>query len=218
VNVVIADDSALIREGVARLLAEAHHEVTTAADAAALLREVALTRPDAVIVDIKMPPTYTLEGLEAARRIRRDHGSVGVLVLSQYLESTYAMRLMTEVPSHIGYLLKDRIVEVNTLLDSLDRVARGECVIDPAIISRLVRRQSRGGVLASLTRREHEVLALIAEGRSNQAIAQQLMVSPKTLEAHIRQVLQKLGIAESADDHRRVLAVLTYLHAGRHSG
>ena len=214
-KVIVADDSALIREGVARLLADAGHDVRTAADAAVLMREVALTRPDAAIVDIKMPPTHTDEGLEAARRIRREHAGVAVLVLSQYFESSYAMRLIADAPSHVGYLLKDRVAEVETLLDGLDRVARGECVIDPAIISRLMRRERRGGLLDALTVREREVLALIAEGRSNAAIAQELVVSPKTLEGHIRQILQKLGIEESADDHRRVLAVLTYLRAAR---
>jgi DNA-binding NarL/FixJ family response regulator len=216
-KVIVADDSALIREGVARLLADAGHEVSTTADATALMREVALTRPDAAIVDIKMPPTHTAEGLEAARRIRREHAGVAVMVLSQYLESSYAMRLIADAPSHVGYLLKDRVVEVDSLLDGLERVARGECVIDPTIVSRLMRRGTPGGVLAVLTPREREVLALIAEGRSNAAIAQRLGVSAKTLEGHIRQILQKLDIEESADDHRRVLAVLTYLRAARNA-
>jgi DNA-binding NarL/FixJ family response regulator len=160
-----------------------------------------------------MPPTHTDEGLEAARRIRRDYPCVGVLVLSHYLESRYAMRLVAETPTHVGYLLKDRVADVDILLDGLTRVACGDCVIDPAIVTRLMRRDERAGLLGSLTNREREVLTLIAEGRSNQAITERLVISPKTLEAHIRQVLQKLGIHESTDDHRRVLAVLTYLRA-----
>ncbi|MEO6714355.1 MAG: response regulator transcription factor [Mycobacteriales bacterium] len=213
-KVVIADDSMLLREGLARLLTDAGLEVVaTAEDAPALFREVELTRPDAVIVDIKMPPTHTDEGITAARRIRNDYPGVGVLVLSQYLESEYAMRLITDAPQHVGYLLKERVSEVAVLVDALKRLVEGECVIDPTIVSRLMRRQQNPGPLDALTVREREVLALIAEGRSNGAIAQRLVMSPKTLEAHVRQILQKLDLHESHDDHRRVLAVLAYLRS-----
>jgi DNA-binding NarL/FixJ family response regulator len=213
-RVVIADDSMLLREGLARLLTDAGLEVVaTAEDAPALFREVELTRPDAVIVDIKMPPTHTDEGITAARRIRNDYPGVGVLVLSQYLESEYAMRLITDAPQHVGYLLKERVSDVAVLVDALKRLVEGECVIDPTIVSRLMRRQQSPGPLDALTVREREVLALIAEGRSNGAIAQRLVMSPKTLEAHVRQILQKLDLHESHDDHRRVLAVLAYLRS-----
>jgi DNA-binding NarL/FixJ family response regulator len=212
VKVAIADDAALLRQGLARLVQDAGCDVVAAVDnAGQLLREVALKRPDAVIVDIKMPPTYTDEGLVAARTIRRDHPRTTVLVLSQYLESEWAMRLVTEVPAGVGYLLKDRVSDVAVIVDALRRLAVGECVIDPTIVSTLLRKPRDRGPLDGLSERERDVLALMAEGRSNAAIAERLAISPRTLEAHIRQVFQKLDIAESPDDHRRVLAVLRYL-------
>ena len=215
-KLVIADDSLLLREGLARLLSEAGCEITgTAADAAGLVREVYLTRPDAVIVDIKMPPSFTDEGIRAAHRLRRTHPAIGVLVLSQYLEAEWAMRLIRDAPEHLGYLLKDRVDDVEVVIDALTRVTAGECVLDPTIVGRLLRRSRERSVLDALTPRELEVLALMAEGRSNIAIAGRLNVSPKTLEAHIRRILQRLGLEESPDDHRRVLAVLEYLHAPR---
>ena len=172
-----------------------------------------LTQPDVAIVDIKMPPTHTDEGIAAAQEIRRTQPNVGVLVLSQHLESEYAMRLLTEAPERAGYLLKERLADLAVLVDALRRLTEGECVIDPTIVSRLVHRSREPGPLDDLTEREREVLGLMAEGRSNQAIAQQLFVSPKTVEAHVRQILLKLGLPEAPNDHRRVLAVLTYLRS-----
>jgi DNA-binding NarL/FixJ family response regulator len=212
--VVVADDSMLIREGLTALLTGAGCEVVaTAEDGDSVLREVALARPDVVVVDIRMPPTHTQEGITAAHRIRRDHPGVGVLVLSQYLESEYAMRLIADAPQHLGYLLKDRVSDVAELVDALRRLVAGECVIDPAIVSRLMNRPRDTGPLDALTAREREVLSLVAEGRSNGAIAERLGMSQKTLEAHVRQILLKLDLPESHDDHRRVLAVLTYLRS-----
>jgi len=206
----------LLREGLARLLAEAGCQIVgKAADASQLLALVAQTLPDVAIVDIKMPPTHTDEGIAAARQIRRSHPSVGVLVLSQYLETEYAMRLFTEAPDRVGYLLKERLADIAVLMDALRRIDEGECVIDPTIVSRLVHRSRQPGALDDLSSREREVLGLMAEGRSNRAISQRLVVSPKTVEAHVRQIFQKLGLEESADDHRRVLAVLAHFRSVR---
>lgn len=213
-KVVVADDSMLVREAVVRLLIDAGHDVLAAVeDASALLREVALTRPDAAIVDIRMPPSHTDEGIVAAHEIRRRHPAVAVLVLSQYLQSTYAMRLIEDEPGRLGYLLKERVVDVNVLVDALARLVDGECVVDPAIVHRLLHRPRDRGPLDALTPRETEVLALMAEGRSNAAIATALELSAKTLETHIRQILTKLDLPESGQDHRRVLAVLAYLRS-----
>lgn len=213
-RVVIADDSMLVREGLARLLADTGCEIVgTAEDATQLLRAVELAEPDVAIVDIKMPPTHTVEGIAAASEIRRTHPHVGVLILSQYLESEYAMRLLTEVPERAGYLLKERLADIAVLVDALRRIHEGECVIDPTIVSRLIHRPRDRGPLDDLTDREREVLGLMAEGRSNQAISQILFVSTKTIEAHVRQILLKLGLRESPDDHRRILAVLMYLRS-----
>ena len=215
-RVVVADDSLLLREGLARLLTDAGCDVVgTAEDATGLMREVELTTPDAVLVDIKMPPTFTEEGIVAARLIRRTRPGVAVLVLSQYVESKYAWRLITESPGHVGYLLKDRVSDIAVLVDALRRVTEGECVVDPTIVARLMHRPHDPDPLNVLTAREREVLALLAEGRSNAAIAQRLMMSQKTLETHVRQVFQKLGLQESPDDHRRVLAVLTFLRSSK---
>lgn len=213
-RVVIADDSMLMRQGLARLLSDAGLDVVaTAEDPPGLLRQVQLTTPDAAIIDIKMPPTHTDEGITAAHQIRLEYPAMGVLVLSQYLEAEYAMRLITDVPQHVGYLLKDRVSDVALLVDALKRLVEGECVIDPTIVSRLMHRPRDPGALDALTAREREVLGLMAEGRSNWAIANQLVLSQKTLETHVHQILQKLGLHESANDHRRVLAVLTYLRS-----
>ncbi|GAA5023500.1 response regulator transcription factor [Streptomyces siamensis] len=213
---MIADDSMLIRDGLARLLSEAGCEVVGTADnTATLMRELDSAAPDAVIVDIKMPPTYTDEGLVAARTLRSLDPGMGVLVLSQYLEAHYAMRLISEAPEHLGYLLKERVSDIALLVDALRRVVEGECVIDPTIVTTLMRRPRRPDVLSGLTARELQVLALMAEGRSNVAISGTLSMSPKTLEAHVRQILQKLNLHQSPDDHRRVLAVLKYLQAAR---
>ena len=211
-RVVIADDETLLREGLARLLADAGVDVTAKVGTPEeLLRKVELTRPDVAVVDIRMPPTHSDEGLVAAHEIRRTHPSVGVLVLSHYLESHYAMRLLEEHPGYTGYLLKDRVKDVVVLLDALERVAEGECVLDPTIVSRLVARPREESPLDELTAREREVLGLIAEGYSNESICRKLFVSPKTVETHVRHIFLKLGIGETADYHRRVLAVLAYL-------
>jgi len=214
VRVVIADDAMLIREGTARLLEEAGVQVAgTAGDAQQLLRIVAIDHPDVAIVDIKMPPSFTDEGLAAAEQIRRAHPDVGVLVLSQYLESRYATRLLQDHPEGLGYLLKERVSDIGALKDAIRRIAEGECVLDPTIVARLLKRPRRPGPLDDLTDREREVLALIAEGRSNHGIAEILVLSPKTVEAHVGRILAKLGLDDTPDYHRRVLAVLAFLRA-----
>jgi serine/threonine-protein kinase len=212
VRVVIADDAPLIREGVARLLAEHGVEVAgQVGDADALLASVEELRPDVALVDIRMPPTHTDEGLHAARAIRSSHPDTAVLVLSQHLEPEYALRLVREKPDHAGYLLKERVGRVEQLLDALHRVAAGECVIDRAVVDELLARRRRDDPLEALTAREREILALMAEGRSNKGICQALWLSPKTVETHIRGAFAKLGIREAPEDNRRVLAVLAFL-------
>jgi serine/threonine-protein kinase len=213
-RVVIADDTMLIREGTARLLEEAGFEIAgKAGDAHELLRAVALDHPDVAIVDIKMPPTHTDEGLVAAEQIRASHPEVAVLVLSQYLESRYATRLLEQHPEAVGYLLKERVSDIAVLADAIRRVADGECVLDPTIVARLIQRPRHRPPLDELTDREREVLALIAQGRSNHAIAGLLVLSPKTVEAHIGRVFAKLGLDDTPDYHRRVLAVLAFLRS-----
>ena len=211
-RVVVADDEVLLREGLARLLADAGIEVVGKVGTAdELVRKVELTTPDVAIADIKMPPTHTDEGVVAAREIRTTHPGVGVLVLSHYLESHYAMQLLDAHPERTGYLLKDRIKDVAVLVDALERICEGECVVDPTIVARLVGRAREPSPLDDLTQREREVLALIAEGHSNDGICKRLFLSPKTVETHVRHIFLKLGIGEAADGHRRVLAVLAYL-------
>ena len=213
-RVVVAEDIMLTREGIVRLLRDAGVEVVAEAeDADALLREVRQTRPDVAVVDIKMPPTHTDEGLIAARAIRADHPEIGVLVLSQYVEPSYAMRLIQDHPERVGYLLKERVFDIATVVDALRRIVDGETVIDPTIVARLLSRRRRADPLEGLTDREREVLGLVAEGMSNRAIAARLFVTERTVEAHVTQILLKLGLAESPDQHRRVLAVLTFLRA-----
>jgi DNA-binding NarL/FixJ family response regulator len=213
-RVVVADDVMLTREGIVRLLEEAGVEVAAQAeDAEGLLREVRLKRPDVAIADIRMPPTHTDEGLVAAQRIRAEHPDVAVLVLSQYVEPSYAMRLLEEHPERVGYLLKQRVFDVAVLVDALRRIGDGETVVDPTIVSRLVGRQRRQDPLAELTPREREVLSLVAEGLSNRAIASRLFVTERTVEAHVKQVFQKLRLAVNPDSHRRVLAVLACLRS-----
>jgi len=213
-RVVIAEDSMLVREGLRRLLTEHGCEVAAGVpDAVALHRAVAETDPDAVLLDIRMPPTFTDEGITAAQELRATRPGIGIVLLSQYLESGYAMQLLEEMPAGVGYLLKDRVADVAVLVDALRRVQDGECVLDPTIVTNLIRRPRAVDPLAALTPREVDVLTLMAEGRSNSAIAERLRLSPKTLEAHISRLLQKLDLPESPDDHRRVLAVLRFLRA-----
>lgn len=213
-RVVVADDVMLTREGIVRLLDEAGIDVVAQAeDADRLLREVRLKQPDAAIVDIRMPPTHTDEGLVAAQRIRADHPAIGVLLLSQYVEPSYAMRLLAEHPERVGYLLKQRVFDVAILVDALRRITDGETVVDPTIVSRLVGRRRRHHPLAELTTREREVLGLVAEGLSNGAIASRLFITERTVEAHVKQVFLKLGLAINPESHRRVLAVLAYLRS-----
>lgn len=213
-RVVVADDVMLTRKGIVHLLDEAGIDVVAQAeDADGLLREVRLKQPDAAIVDIRMPPTHTDEGLVAAQRIRADHPAIGVLLLSQYVEPSYAMRLLAEHPERVGYLLKQRVFDIAILVDALRRITDGETVVDPTIVSRLVGRRRRHHPLAELTKREREVLGLVAEGLSNGAIASRLFVTERTVEAHVKQVFLKLGLAINPESHRRVLAVLAYLRS-----
>ncbi len=215
-RVVVADDVMLTREGIVRLLQDAEIEVVGQADdASSLLRRVRATRPDAAIVDIRMPPTHTDEGLVAAGMIRAELPEVGVLILSEYIEPSYAMRLLEEHPERVGYLLKERVFDVALLVDALRRLGDGETVVDPTIVSRLVGRRRRRDPLEELTPREREALELVAEGLSNRAIAARLVVTERTVEAHVKQIFMKLGLDANPDSHRRVLAVLTYLRAAR---
>ena len=213
-RVVIADDSVLFREGIAQLLQQAGFEIAgqsgTADD---LLLKVRSYTPDVAIVDIRMPPTHTDEGLQAAREIRQRHPDVGVLVLSQYVEAPYMMELLQGDIEGVGYLLKDRIRDVSEFADAVRRVAEGGSAFDPAVVSRLVGRRQGEDPLDSLTPREREVLELMAQGRSNQAIAEQLVVTAGAVEKHVRSIFGKLRLPVSPDDHRRVLAVLTYLNS-----
>ena len=211
-RVVIADDAPLIREGVARLLSENDVEVVDqVGDGDTLLARVRDLRPDVALVDVRMPPTHTKEGLNAAREIRANHPATAVLVLSQNLEPEYALQLIEERPDHAGYLLKERVGHIEQLLDALHRVVAGECVVDRAVVDELLERSRRIDPIEELTPREREVLALIAEGRSNKGICRALWLSPKTVETHIRGTFTKLGIKDAPEDNRRVLAVLSYL-------
>ncbi len=211
-RVVVADDVMLTREGIVRLLKDAGIDVVAEAENAdELMRHVRSTKPDVALVDIRMPPTHTDEGIVAARTIRAEHPETGVLVLSHYVEPSYAMRLIEDHPERIGYLLKDRVFDIAVVVDALRRIVDGETVIDPTIVSRLVGRRRREDPLAALTDRERAVLGLIAEGMSNRAVAARLHITERTVEAHSTQVFQKLGLGESPEQHRRVLAVLEFL-------
>jgi DNA-binding NarL/FixJ family response regulator len=211
-RVIVADDSTLLREGVSVVLTDAGFDVTSVVDAAALLDAVDRLHPDVVITDIRMPPTFRQEGLEAALTIRHRYPDVAVLVLSQYLEAAYAVRLLeADQLGSVGYLLKDRVTDIPTFIHAVRRVAAGETVVDPAVISTLVQRQRVDNPLDRLTQREREVLALMAEGWSNQGIGERLRLAPKTVETHVGVILAKLGLSESPDENRRVLAVLAFL-------
>ena len=213
-RVVVADDVLLTRKGIVHLLEDAGIDVMgEAEDADGLLRHVRRDQPDVAIVDIRMPPTNSDEGLVAAQSIRTEYPEVGVLVLSQYVEPSYAMRLVEEHPARVGYLLKERVFDIATVVDALRRIVDGETVIDPTIVARLLGRRRKEDPLAQLTEREREVLGLIAEGMSNRALAERLFITERTVEAHVTQIFQKLGLAESPDQHRRVLAVLRFLRA-----
>jgi len=210
-RVVLADDDVLLREGLASLLEGSGMDVVgRAADATELLAAVRDTLPDLAIVDIRMPPTRTVEGLDAARVIRQKHPEVAILVLSAHAEVDHAMELLATGRS-IGYLLKSRVMDVEEFIDALDRVAKGGSVVDPALVQELIQARRRNDPLAGLSPREREVLALMAEGRSNAGIGRRLWVSEGTVEKHVRSILAKLNLTETSDDHRRVLAVVTYL-------
>jgi DNA-binding NarL/FixJ family response regulator len=210
-RVVIADDAAMMREGLVRLLEDHGDEVCAAVgDAEALRAAVALHRPDVAIVDIRMPPTHTDEGLRAAIDLRQSHPEVGVLVFSQYVETRYATRLLADRAGGVGYLLKERVADVREFLDALARVAAGGTALDPEVVGHLMRSHGPTGV-AALTPRERDVLTLMAEGRSNAGIAEALVVTPGVVEKHVANIFGKLGLPQTEADNRRVLAVLHYL-------
>lgn len=212
VRIVLADDAVLLREALAAALSAAGFAVVgQAADVPELMALVSSERPQVAIIDVRMPPTHTTEGLQAARDIRLAQPGMAILVLSQYVETRYAIDLLRDDPSGIGYLLKDRVARVADLAEAVRRVAAGGSVIDPEVVSRLLGRQRRHSALDELTPREREILALMAEGRSNQAIADRLVLELKTVEGHVRAIFAKLGLEPAAEDHRRVLAVLAYL-------
>ncbi|HWV86387.1 MAG TPA: response regulator transcription factor [Capillimicrobium sp.] len=213
-RVVVAEDSVLLREGLVRLLAEGGFEVVgQAGDAEDLLRKVGAHKPDVAVVDVRMPPTHTDEGLRAAAEIRERYPGTAVLVLSQVIETGSALELLTASAEGIGYLLKDRVADVDRFLEAVRRVADGGSALDPEVVSTLLGRRRRDDPLSEITAREREVLALMAEGRSNQAIAEQLVVTERAVEKHVTSIFGKLGLAPAAEDHRRVLAVLAYLRA-----
>ena len=211
-RVVIADDSVLLREGLARVLTEGGFEIVAqAANADELRKAVRRFKPDIAIVDVRMPPTHTDEGARAAVEIRAEQPEVAILVLSQVIEAAHAMQLFSERPEGFGYLLKDRVLEIDDFLESVRRVGRGGTAIDPEVIGQLVGRRRDDGPLDELTAREREVLELMAQGLSNRGICEKLVISPKTVETHVNSIFLKLGLLQAPDDHRRVLAVLAYL-------
>jgi DNA-binding NarL/FixJ family response regulator len=214
VRVALADDSALFRRGLAALLTSSGIDVTAdTGTGAELLGAVAADPPDVVVLDVRMPPTFTDEGLITAKQLRQRHPDLGVLVLSTYAETSYAAQLLADGSRRLGYLLKDRVADPQALCDALFRIVAGECVVDPEIVARLLNRRRVANVLDSLTEREREVLRLMAEGRSNARIANELYLSPKTVESHVAAVFTKLGLHPAVDDNRRVLAVLAWLRA-----
>jgi DNA-binding NarL/FixJ family response regulator len=213
-RVIVAEDSVLLREGIARLLDEHGFEVVgKAGDADDLMRKVGAHKPDVAVVDIRMPPDNTDDGLRAALRIREQHPQTGVLVLSAYVEEAYALELVAESASALGYLLKDHVADVDGFVAAVRRVGEGGSALDPEVVSRLLGRRRREDPLDELTPREREVLELMAEGRTNAAIAERLVVTERAVEKHVTSIFGKLGLAPTSDDHRRVLAVLTYLRS-----
>jgi DNA-binding NarL/FixJ family response regulator len=212
IRVALADDAVLLREALAAALTAAGFEVVgQAADVPELLHIVDDQEPDVVVIDVRMPPTHSTEGLEAAKRLRESRPGIGILVLSQYVETRYAVDLVRADPAGIGYLLKDHVTRIEQLADAVERIAAGGSVIDPEVVARLLGRPRQHSPLDELTKREREILALMAEGRSNQGIAQALSLELKTVEGHVGQVFGKLALEPQAEDHRRVLAVLTFL-------
>ncbi len=213
-RIVLGEDSVLLREGIARLLEDSGFEVVgRAGDAEDLLRKVRAHKPDVAIVDIKMPPTHTDEGLRAARTIRAEQPETAVLVLSQYIEEDYALDLLSGSAEGVGYLLKDRVADVERFVDAIRRVADGGSALDPEVVSQMLGRRRAVDPLAELTPREREVLTLMAEGRSNLAISTELVITERAVEKHVTSIFSKLRLPASADNHRRVLAVRTYLQA-----
>jgi len=213
-RVVVADDAVLLREGIVRLLTESGFEVVAqAGDAEDLLRKVNAHKPDVAVVDIRMPPTHTDDGLRAAVEIRRRMPRTGILVLSEHLESAYAFELLSDSAERVGYLLKDRVADLDRFVDAVRRVGEGGSALDPEVVSRLLGRRRREDPLEELSPREREVLGLMAEGRSNHAIADALVVTERAVEKHVTSIFSKLSLPPTAEDHRRVLAVLTYLRA-----
>lgn len=211
---MIADDSVLLREGIARLLEEAGFEVVAqAGDAEDLVRKASAHKPDVAIIDVRMPPTHTDDGLRAALRIRREHPGIGLLVLSQYVEEEYARELLAESAEGVGYLLKDRVAEVDRFVEAVRRVGSGGSALDPGVVSQLLGRQREKDPLHNLTIREREVLQLMAEGLSNHAVAGRLVVTERAIEKHVTNIFSKLDLAVAPDSHRRVLAVLAQLRA-----
>jgi DNA-binding NarL/FixJ family response regulator len=213
-RIVIAEDAAIMRDGLTQTLARRGHDVVAAvADAESLRQAVAEHRPDVAIVDVRMPPTHTDEGLHAARAIHEQWPEVGVLVFSQYIETQAAAELLSQAPGGVGYLLKDRVADVSDFVDAITRVAQGGTVLDPEVVRQLLSAGRRGDTLAALTPREREVLSLIAQGRSNAAIAGALVISPKVVEKHVASIFGKLGLAPSDSDNRRVIAAIRYLES-----
>ena len=214
-RVAIAEDSGLFRSSLALLLeASGARVIASAASGPELLAAIGADPPDAVILDIRMPPTFTDEGISTAAELRRRHSGVGVLVLSTYAETSYASQLLETVPAGVGYLLKDNVTDAGTLIDSLGRVAAGETVIDPTIVRRLLQKDRRPGALDALNERERTVLGLMAEGRSNLGIAKEVHLSPRTVEAHVTSIFLKLGLDQAETENNRVRAVLTFLRSG----
>lgn len=213
-RVILADDSVLFREGMARILDEAGYEITgQAGDAVELLDHVRRNPPDVAVIDLRMPPGHSTEGMDAAVQVRQLAPQVGLMLLSQHVETSIAMRLMTEFDGGVGYLLKDRVSDLDGFATDVRRVAGGDCVIDSELVTRLVAKKRAGDALAALSEREHAVLALMAQGRSNHALSTELCLSAKTIEAHVRNIFTKLDLTPDSGDHRRVLAVLAFLRS-----